>query len=71
MDLAYLTKNVLYATGQVVTKNNRIADIGNFPRPSYFPNVTAAQSILNVKEWTTLEMAIQKTASFYRENTST
>jgi len=62
-DLAYMVKDIVSPSKDVVIELGGFSE-GNFKRDIYIPNTSKIRESLGVKEWTTLEDSILKTAKF-------
>ncbi len=65
-DLAYLVRDVLSPNKNVVILGNKHADVGNFNRSWYVPNIDRARTELDLDVWTPLKSAIVKHAQLIK-----
>ncbi len=68
-DLAYLVRDVLSPNKDVVILGSKHADVGNFNRSWYVPNIDRARTELGLEVWTPLKSAIVKNAQMNAGNT--
>jgi dTDP-glucose 4,6-dehydratase/UDP-glucose 4-epimerase len=63
IELANMVKDIIAPTKKVIIQEKEMHE-GNFKRNIYLPNTEKIRESLGVKEWTSLEDAISKTAKF-------
>ena len=63
IELANMVKDIIAPTKKVIVQEKEMHE-GNFKRNIYLPNTEKIRESLGVKEWTSLEDAISKTAKF-------
>jgi nucleoside-diphosphate-sugar epimerase len=63
IELANMVRDIIAPSKEVIIQEKEVHE-GNFKRDVYLPNTTKIRESLGVKEWTSLENAISKTAEF-------
>jgi len=63
IELANMVRDLIDPSKKIIIQENEIHE-GNFKRDIYLPNTAKIRGALKVKEWTSLEDAILKTAKF-------
>ena len=63
IELANMVRDIIAPSKEVIIQEKEVHE-GNFKRDVYLPNTTKIRESLGVKEWTSLENAISKTAKF-------
>ena len=63
IELANIVRDLIDPSKKIIIQENEIHE-GNFKRDIYLPNTAKIRESLGVKEWTSLEEAISKTAKF-------
>jgi UDP-glucuronate decarboxylase len=67
LDLAYLVRDTLAPSKEIIVLGNSDHNIGNFARNWYVPDINLARTELNLDVWTSLPSALIKTANYLKQ----